>query len=802
MKTIMAAAVFLLMAPGTAGATVSIVSVAQEAAEVPKFEKFELTVAIEAPYVNPFNPEEVDLAAEFTSPSGRTLVMPGFLYSASQDAQLNYNSPVWKVRFSPDEEGEWRYLLRLKAAGAEDKSAPETFKCIPSKGRGFVKVSASDPKYFEFANGEFYYPFGENICWASLPNFKKYFAQMQKAGGNWTRVWMSNWEAGLEWTKGSGYRGLGKYNLEKAGKLDKVVDLAKEYGLYFQLVINHHGQLSTKVNPQWEDNPYNAKNGGPCKAPEDFFTNPVAKKHFKDRMRYIIARWGYSPNIMAWELWNEITFVDNLDPEADAAWNKEMAGYIKETDPHRHLITTSYAGTFHDYGFNRKVWEIPEIDFTQFHMYTQDVVSAVIGAYRLMGQFDKPYFMGEIGTDSSEGVDKKDIEGAYLHSALWSEYMLACGGSAMPWWWDSYIHPKSLYYHWAALNEFNKGVDRRGKGYRTSTARVLAEVDGLNSPVFAIGLMNNREGFAWVFDPKWTKYEPGRPEPPLIKDASLRINWMDKGKYSVEFWDTWKGAVVEKREIASDDNGLDIILPGFRRDMAVKITQSEMKAVSGKKAALADTTPAPIGFTRKEIALKKTRQHIKVDGDLSEWYISDFRDDQVASVDKGSARFYMLYDKENLYFAAVVDDDVVIGNQSGVDIWRDDGAELWIDARGDADIFNNMPFNPGCYQINIAPLTKDGKAGVYVYRNINTRPLADAIKAASKMQAGAKKGGYAIEAAIPVRAVNGLELQEGKILGVNFSVTDKDSAKGEWRHIIWSGKQEDDATQWGRLRVK
>ncbi|MDD5270010.1 MAG: DUF5060 domain-containing protein, partial [Candidatus Omnitrophica bacterium] len=391
MKTIMAAAAFLLMAPITAGATVSIVSVAQDTAEVPKFGKFELTVAIEAPYANPFNPEEVDLAAEFTSPSGRTLVMPGFLHSASQDAQLNYNSPVWKVRFSPDEEGEWRYLLCLKAAGAEDKSAPGAFKCVPSKGRGFVRVSASDPKYFEFTNGEFYYPFGENICWASLPNFKKYFAQMQKAGGNWTRIWMSNWEAGLEWTKGSGYRGLGKYNLEKAGKLDKVVGLAEEYGLYFQLVINHHGQLSTKVNPQWDENPYNAKNGGPCKDPEDFFTDPAAKKHFKDRMRYIIARWGYSPNIMAWELWNEITFVDNLDPEADAAWHKEMAGYIKETDPQKHLITTSYAGTFHDYGFNRKVWEIPEIDFTQFHMYTQDVVSAVIGAYRLMGQFDKPY---------------------------------------------------------------------------------------------------------------------------------------------------------------------------------------------------------------------------------------------------------------------------------------------------------------------------------------------------------------------------------------------------------------------------
>ncbi|MFA5336279.1 MAG: sugar-binding protein [Candidatus Omnitrophota bacterium] len=793
MKTIMAAAAFFLLAGASVSAETEakIISVAENLSEVPKFEKLELTVAIEASYTNPFDPEEVDLAAEFTGPSGKTFVMPGF-----------YSDPTWKIRFSPDEEGEWTYTLRLKASGKEDKAAPKTFKCAASQAKGFIRVSKADPKYFEFTDGSFYYPIGENICWASLPGFKKYFAEVQKAGGNWTRVWMSNWEAGLEWTKGSGYRGLGKYNLEKAEKLDKIVDLAKEYGLYFQLVINHHGQLSTKVNPQWDENPYNMKNGGPCKNPQDFFTNEEAKKHFKNRMRYIIARWGYSPNIMAWELWNELTFVDDLDLGTDAAWHKEMASYIKGVDPHKHLITTSYAGTFHGYGFNGKVWEIPDIDFTQFHMYTQDVVSAVIGAYRLMDRFDKPYFMGEIGTDSSDGVDKKDADGAYLHSALWAEYMLACGGSAMPWWWDSYIHPKKMYYHWASLNEFNKGVDRRGKGYRTSTARILAEVDGLMSPLFAIGLMNNKEGFVWVFDPKWTKYEAGRPEPPFVNDAALRINWMDKGKYSAEFWDTWKGVIVEKREITSDDNGLDIILPAFKRDMAVKITQSEMKAASGKKAVLADTIPAAIGFTRKEIVLKKARQHIKVDGDLSEWYIPDLSGSQAASVDKGSAKFYMLYDKENLYLAAAVDDDLVMGNQSGVDIWRDDGVELWIDAKGDADAFNNMPFNPGCYQINIAPLTKDGKAGVYVYRNINTRPLADAIRAASKISSDPKKRGYSVEAAIPISAVNGLELQEGKVLGVNFSITDKDSANGEWRHIMWSGKQEDDATQWGRLKVK
>jgi len=398
-------------------------SVAPDRDEVPVFGKFEVTVGLDAPYSNPFDPEEVDLSAVFTDPAGRQCKVDGFLYSAQQDSSMNYTNPVWKIRFSPAVEGTWKYDVNVRTKDGSDNSGRKKFKCVPSKAKGFVKVSAADPRYFEFSNGDFYYPAGENICWASLAGFRIYFAGMQEAGCNWTRVWMSNWESGLEWTKGSGYRGLGRYNLEKADKLDKIIDLAREYGLYVQLVINHHGQLSTRVNPQWDDNPYNASNAGPCKEPGDFFTDPAAKRCFKNRMRYIIARWGYSPNVMAWELWNELTFVDDLDLDMDAAWHKEMASYIKEKDPYKHLITTSYAGTFHDYGFNEKVWEIPEIDYTQFHMYTQDVVSAVIGAYRLMSRFEKPYFMAEIGTDSTEGVDKKDLDGAYLHAAIWSQYM-------------------------------------------------------------------------------------------------------------------------------------------------------------------------------------------------------------------------------------------------------------------------------------------------------------------------------------------------------------------------------------------
>ncbi|KPK42410.1 MAG: hypothetical protein AMJ78_02640 [Omnitrophica WOR_2 bacterium SM23_29] len=792
-----------------------ILSSTENSLDIPTYEKFELTIDLEASYKNPFDPEQIDLKATFTSPTNEKIDVPGFLYSAQLEGK-NYINPVWKIRFSPTQEGAWQYSVFLKTPLGQDKTKIRTFNCLPSSQKGFVRVSKKDPLYFEFDNGEFYYPLGQNVCWANLSGFKRYFSEMNKVGENWSRVWMSNWEVALEWT-GKDYQGLGVYSLRKADKLDKILELAKTNGLYIQLVLNHHGQLSTKVNPQWSENPYNVKNGGPCKKPFDFFTDSTAKKYFKNRLRYIIARWGYSPNILAWELWNEITFIDDLDIEKDAAWHKEMVQFIKDIDPARHLVTTSYAGTLYDYSLNNKVWEIPKIDFTQFHMYSPDIVEALNGAYKLMSGFNKPYFVAEAGRGTADGVDEEDPEGTNIHAAMWSQFVVPSAGNSMPWWWDSYIHPKKLYYHWKALAEFAKGEDRRSKNYRFDIAKVMAEINGYKTPIYAQGLINPQEALLWIYDLKSTKYEPQRPEPPLINEVLIRVDGMDEGKYIIEFWDTYRGEVIGSKEIKSQNNGLEFKPPSFKKDLALKIKLKEQKSESKKQPRLISTAPSKFSHSLKKMVIKKAKGPIKIDGDLGDWSLNKFNEEQRAFIGQGdsfvnrgdiannsdcSGRFYLLFDDINLYFAAVVQDDVVIGKQRGIDIWRDDAVEFWIDTKGEASEFNNMPFNPNCYQINFAPTGKDSKPQVYAYRNYNARFVADIAKVASKILTESKKSGYLIEASIPIETLYGLKLDEGKSLRVNFSICDKDSDGGTWNHIIWSGQKEDDATQWAWLEVK
>ena len=77
------------------------------------YQKFEVSFNINNgnEYTNPFDPEEVDISAVFISPSGKKWTIPGFYYYSA--------GTLWKVRFSPDEEGVWNYTVSVKDKGGE-----------------------------------------------------------------------------------------------------------------------------------------------------------------------------------------------------------------------------------------------------------------------------------------------------------------------------------------------------------------------------------------------------------------------------------------------------------------------------------------------------------------------------------------------------------------------------------------------------------------------------------------------------------------------------------------------------------
>ena len=173
-------------------------------------------------------------------------------------------------------------------------------------------------------------------------------------------------------------KGLGRYSQQVAQRLDGIVEAAEANGIAIQLVLQHHGQFSTTTNPQWDQNPYNVNRGGMLETAETFFTDPEARRLTRNKYRYIVARWGYSPAILAWELFNEVQFTDGWRnrPETVVAWHREMADYLYEIDPHQHLVTTS-SDTGDAFA---AIWNINSIDLVQHHQYG----SPTIESYRDM----------------------------------------------------------------------------------------------------------------------------------------------------------------------------------------------------------------------------------------------------------------------------------------------------------------------------------------------------------------------------------------------------------------------------------
>lgn len=442
-------------------------------------EKFELSLDLTAAYNNPYDYADIQVQGAFTSPSMRVLNVDGFFMQdyaldTLTGALLAQGQGKFKLRFAPAETGLWRYRVMLSNRDGSVQSLEREFVCLPGDGRGFVR--ADNSAYFRFDDGSAFVPVGENVGWHNLQpylDYKRWLTQLQQHGANFFRYWHCHWGLGIEWKSGASYQGLLRYQQQNARYQDWLFDFCAENELYVMLCLHHHGQLSTQTDPAWADNPYNAANGGPCVQPWQFFTLPAAKELVKNRLRYIVARWGYSRNLMAWELFNEVDWVDGYAQYQGevASWHAEMAAFLKSIDPYEHLLSTSFAKEYND----PAVWWNPHIDFTQTHTYSPSAhLSRVItqGINRQRQDYPKPVLNGEFGLVLSGGAAQADPDGIHFHNALWASFYAGAAGPGMSWWWNSYIEARHLYPHFSALRAALDRTAWRASGYRPHPLQV------------------------------------------------------------------------------------------------------------------------------------------------------------------------------------------------------------------------------------------------------------------------------------------------------------------------------------------
>ena len=426
--------------------------------KVPKFDVIELTADITGTYDNFLDPDDITVDAVFTSPSGRKVEMPGFIYQGFKSEQegdlelLSCNeTPTWKIRFAPTETGNYTAIVNAKDRSTRAKSKEYKFECMESVSGGFVKISkpatTGSPLYFQLDNGEPLFLIGHNMP-TYYPNAEEYFAKMEQGGENYNRFWMYSSALGLEWGQPVGY-----YRLEEAWKLDRAIEAASRHGIYLMICFDTHQDF----RENWERNPYNIRQGGPCKTPLSFFTDINARELYKKRLRYIAARWSAYTNILAWEFMNEIEGWDGAEKNrpAVAKWHSEMAKVLRKNDPYEHPISSSLWTTD---GW-QELWKLTEMDFVQSHYYAnsqRDMAEEVarICAQKRRDYPDKLHLFAEYGIMSGSGTLENDPTGVHIHNGNWAGLMSGSASVPASWWHESYIDPQNLYKIYLGLVRF------------------------------------------------------------------------------------------------------------------------------------------------------------------------------------------------------------------------------------------------------------------------------------------------------------------------------------------------------------
>jgi len=527
-------------------------------------------------FVNPFDPNQLDVQLDFwQEKDGRTKHYKrfGFYYDAFSTSNgkviESKTSNNIRVRFTPVEVGGWKCKAMVVAKGDTLSSSTFDFKCVGSKQsrKQFLKVSENQ-KYFEVGDSALF-PVGQNIPWPgdiwyndtktlshkSYENYLRLVSHFKESGGNYYRMLITPWTYDIE------FENLGNYShrMSNAWELDRLIEFSEEQQLKIHFNMLLHGVLEnpsvyTLTNWDWPayDSPVygdkscvTKKDKGFCygrelnlERPIEFFTDEDAKRFYKNKLRYIIARWGYSTSIGVFELLSEINnlgqqanlrntgsgcpnigtvaipYQDNFRsvPQIVLLWQNEMAKYIKKELGHeQHLIAVSYTGK-PDIKNGDLSYYSPYVDIATYNAYSYDKnqnklprLSSEMNGYRknklLISnsilkkedsrrsvKLDKPFMLSEIGSGMS----------ACAQSTVWKQSVFlspftGLAGTAMP--WLNYNNNRDLWHYFKNVNRFINEL-QLNKGYWVSSYSISksnrAEVLNLKGTKSVVGVVNNR----------------------------------------------------------------------------------------------------------------------------------------------------------------------------------------------------------------------------------------------------------------------------------------------------------------------
>lgn len=555
-------------------------------ARAERFELLTIPIELAASYDNAFDPRQINVQAVVETPSGKTEKVPAFFWQDFTPVAIG----EWEEILLPKRCSPWRLYYRPREIGvhklhvlAQDKSGvrrtpDHKLEVADSKRKGFLRVSKSDPRFFEFDNGESYfgigpsgwfrdenYIFGGNPRHISTRRLDEYYRRKAEGG--------SNYDYCLAEFFGRLYTRGGYIDQHVAWKCEHRLRTLESLGIYW---VTCYDDLCRSTIYGLDTLPYSKAQGGPCSSVEELYLNERALEMQRDHLRYFVARMSDSPALLVWAIGDESQAGSRFSPLMVRSWIKELHNYVRAIDVYQHPHVIGEGPRSPAEGGDAII--IPD-------WYFKKEVDAVTLSLELMqkyGQFNCPLINPEGGMvewtkpEDSYGPRRalyyltgerwKFPEAISFHNHLWISLFLknAVGGTE---WLGAFIVQRNETYHAAAMRAYLDGESLTQPRWEMATL-------GVSHPdLRAFCLVSEPKTLAWVQNRFYNWYEAGHlgKTPPTISGAEISVPVKKDGVCRIELWDTRTGKIVSKTNLRSTSQTVKYSLPPIEKDVALKI---------------------------------------------------------------------------------------------------------------------------------------------------------------------------------------------------------------------------------------
>jgi len=300
----------------------------------------------------------------------------------------------------------------------------------------------------------------------------QWMKNLSENGGNYIRVWLSEsfWDIEDQ---------AGKYNEERARRIDRFIETARKYKLRIKMTLEHFRSITLEENSQqWATKfAYHTSHGGPLDSIRQYLTSSAGKKLFLDKIDFYKKKYGSDTLFFGWELWNEMNAMKGPEDSVFFAWNEKMLAEVKSRFP-ENLVMQSLGSFDRDNvrPVYKKMMALRGNEIAQVHRYLDpgakmevchgpmDIIASSAVEELLSYHLGKPVILAETGAvePNHAGPSKyypRDTAGILLHDILFAPFFSGSAGAGMSWHWESYVHKNNLWYHFKRFNEVIKGID-------------------------------------------------------------------------------------------------------------------------------------------------------------------------------------------------------------------------------------------------------------------------------------------------------------------------------------------------------